>query len=235
MIPGDAPRDPLAPHTLTAGELQQILIAEQRGGVFLVWRDRDGTLRIRCFDEDDRQRAWTIGRRPGMDLVIDDPQVSGLHARLQRDAGEWTVTDAGLSTNGTFVNGDRVMARRLADTDRIRVGQTIVAFNGRPPDIPGTALDESRPHIEQPTAAQRLVLVALCRPLLEDERARQPATNKQIADELHLSIGNVKMHLRNLCDNFGLADLAQNTKRVRLAADAVEFGIVGPSDIPADP
>jgi len=229
--------DPLARRTLSVQELQQVLAAERRDGVFFAWRDHDGTFQVRCLDDDDdgAQRVWTIGRRPGMDLVVDDPKVSGLHARLQRDAGEWTVTDPG-SKNGIFVNDERVVTRRLADSDRIRVGDTIVAFNGKPPPIPPTARDASAPPIryEPPTPSQRRVLVALCRPLLEEERARQPATNRQIAGELDLTVGAVKAHLRHLCDGFGLAHLGQNDKRVRLAADAVEFGVVGPRDLSAD-
>jgi len=228
-----APRDPLATHSLKPGEMQQLIAAQQRDTVFFAWRDSDGTFRIRSFDDED-ERSWTIGRRLGMDVVIDDPQVSGLHARLQRDAGEWTVMDAGLSRNGTYVNEQRVVVRRLADGDRIRVGQTLVAFSGKPPDIPPTALDEARPRIERLTPPQRRVLIALCRPLLDDSRVRQPATNYEIAAELHVSVGNVKMHLRTLFERFGLSDVRQNEKRVRLAADAVASGTVALRDISAD-
>ena len=232
MTPSQPPRDPLAPHSLAPGELQQLIAAQQRDGVFLAWRDRPGIFRIKSFEDDDA-RSWTIGRRTEMDVVIDDPQVSGLHARLQRDGAEWTVTDAG-STTGTFVNDQRVAARRLADSDRIRLGRTIVAFNGRLPAIEPTAPDDATPRIENLTTHQHRVLAALCRPLLEDARDRQPATNKQIADELHLSVGAVKRHLRNISEKFGVADLGQNEKRVRLAADAVASGIVRPQDTAKD-
>jgi hypothetical protein len=234
MTPGQAPRDPLAPHSLTQRELALLVAAERRGGVFLAWRGTDGVFRVSSFSGEE-DRSWTIGRRTGMDVPIVDPQVSGLHARLQRDAGEWSVTDAGLSTNGTFVNERRIMARRLADGDRIRVGRTILTFNGKPPDIAPTALDDATERIDGLTAAQHRVLVALCEPLLADARARQPATNKQIAAELHLTVGSVKMHLRSLFDAFGLAAVPQNEKRVRLAADAVYSGIVGPRHVSGGP
>ena len=62
------------------------------------------------------------------------------------------------------------------------------------------------------------MLVALCRPL-KDSAYAAPATNKDIADEVHLSVDAVKAHLRVLFERFGLDDLPQNQKRARLAAD----------------
>ena len=65
-----------------------------------------------------------------MDLSIPwDSEVSALHAELHHLGGEWTVVDDGLSTNGTYVNGQRIGGRRrLRDGDRIRVGRTILAY-----------------------------------------------------------------------------------------------------------
>ena len=52
-----------------------------------------------------------------------------MHAALERLGGEWTVVDDGLSRNGTYVNGERVTARRrLHDGDVVRVGGTAIAF-----------------------------------------------------------------------------------------------------------
>ena len=73
--------------------------------------------------------------------------------------------------------------------------------------------------------SQRKVLVALCRPL-KDSAYAAPATNKAIADEIHLSVDAVKAHLRVLFERFGLDDLPQNQKRARLAAVALVNGVV---------
>ena len=66
-----------------------------------------------------------IGKGSDNDLVIDgDPAVSKVHALLERGRPAWCISDLG-STNGTFVNDDRVAAKRaLADGDEIKIGRT---------------------------------------------------------------------------------------------------------------
>jgi len=65
----------------------------------------------------------TIGRGPGNSIVVHDPLVSVLHARLSRlGDGRWRVEDLG-STNGTFVNGARVRAQDVAVGDVVTVGK----------------------------------------------------------------------------------------------------------------
>ena len=67
-----------------------------------------------------------IGARAPANIVIDRPDVSARHARLESDrdpGGSWEVilTDCD-STNGTFVNGEQIQRRRLEHGDRIRFG-----------------------------------------------------------------------------------------------------------------
>lgn len=71
----------------------------------------------------------TVGRGAEADLRLQDPEVSRLHAVLERIAGTWTVWDEGMSRNGTFVNDERVLGRRrLHDGDRVRMGRSIMRF-----------------------------------------------------------------------------------------------------------
>jgi pSer/pThr/pTyr-binding forkhead associated (FHA) protein len=63
----------------------------------------------------------TIGRAPRADFVIDAALVSRLHCRLAAGAGEIEAVDL-ESTNGTYVNGQRVARGTLKDGDRLRVG-----------------------------------------------------------------------------------------------------------------
>ena len=51
----------------------------------------------------------TVGRAQDSDIVLQEQGISRLHARLQRGAQGWTITDLG-STNGTFVNDYRITA-----------------------------------------------------------------------------------------------------------------------------
>lgn len=62
-----------------------------------------------------------VGRRPPSDLLIDELDVSGEHAALSAAEGRWTVEDLG-STNGTFVNGARVLKVVLRDGDLVQFG-----------------------------------------------------------------------------------------------------------------
>ena len=57
-----------------------------------------------------------------------------------------------------------------------------------------------------------------------------PATNRQIADEVFLSVDAVNAHLRVLFDRSGLSDLPQNEKRARLAAMILASGALTPRD-----
>ena len=80
------------------------------------------------------------------------------------------------------------------------------------------------------TAAQRRVLVALCRPMLGSEHG-YPATNKAIAAELTLSVDAVKTHLRVLFGKFELNELAQNQKRATLAQCVFQLGLISQRDL----
>jgi diguanylate cyclase (GGDEF)-like protein len=68
-----------------------------------------------------------LGRDEELVARIDDRGMSRRHARIHRVLAEWAIEDLG-STNGTFVNGKRVgnMPVRLADGDRIQLGETTV-------------------------------------------------------------------------------------------------------------
>jgi pSer/pThr/pTyr-binding forkhead associated (FHA) protein len=65
----------------------------------------------------------TVGRAPRADFVVDAAMVSRVHCRLVASAdGDLAVEDL-RSTNGTFVNDERVKRARLVPGDRLRIGR----------------------------------------------------------------------------------------------------------------
>ena len=66
-----------------------------------------------------------IGRSSDLDMVLVEDMVSRRHARITSFHGEIGIEDFG-STNGTFVNGERVTKVRLKEGDRILVGTNII-------------------------------------------------------------------------------------------------------------
>jgi pSer/pThr/pTyr-binding forkhead associated (FHA) protein len=205
-----------------------VLIDAGRGPhPFVFFRDGAGAPRLVKLDRD---RA-VLGRAPGSDIEIAwDPRVSAVHARLERHGPRWVIEDDGLSRNGTFLNGKRIKGQRaLGDGDVVQVGDTLLGFGDPGPRVPATVTVPKlkSPHI---SAAQRRVLVALCRPLVADG-AGVPATNEQITRELVLSLPTVKGHLRVLFARFGLDGAPQNQKRLLLAERAVASGIVSAVDL----
>jgi len=68
-----------------------------------------------------------IGRSETTHLQVNQESVSRQHAKLQTTEGSTTISDLG-STNGTFVNNDRVDRAELRDGDLVRIGQTIFKY-----------------------------------------------------------------------------------------------------------
>lgn len=184
----------------------------------------------------------SIGRGPGIDLRLDaDETVSQLHAELERLGRHWVVSDDGLSRHGSFLNGERLSGRcRLRDGDELRVGMTTLTFRQPPPMHSGsiaapTAAPPEQKQAPQLTERQREVLIALARPFAREGGYSVPATNRQIAEEAHLSVDAVKRHLRILFERFGIAALPQNEKRVRLVELALQAGLISMRDLTAPP
>lgn len=220
----------LSPRAASGAELKHELDATRAGVAFLIYRHIDGRRRIMPLIVE-RDRV-TIGRRPDNDLPISwDPNVSRLHVQLERIGTEWTLSDEGLSRNGSYVNGIRVTGRRrLRDGDAIRVGSTMLIYRGATGQTDPTLVELGAAPPPNLSAIQRRVLLALARPCQDPTSLNTPASNQQIARELSYSTDSVKSHLKVLFHKFGLNDLPQNQKRLKLVEQAFRTGTISPRD-----
>jgi FHA domain len=210
-------------------ELKEVIAAERTGHPFVVWRTDEGEQRLLLLDQD----HWrvTIGRDPAAGVPLAwDAEVSRTHALLEQVGRGWTLIDDGLSRNGSFVNGERVIGRRrLRDKDRLVFGATPVTYRETSGTITQTASAIDAPAAIPLTPMQRKVLIALCRPV-HDSASAIPATNRQIAEDVFLTVDAVKAHLRVLFERYGLSQLPQNEKRTRLVAAVLDAGVLAPRD-----
>jgi hypothetical protein len=173
---------------------------------------------------------YTVGRNKDINLVIDgDDSISALHAELQRKGPAWCIEDLG-STNGTFVNEDRIMSKRvLHDGDVIRLGRTTLTLRdgGTRPDGTTKRTKAERPEI---TKTERLVLIELCRPLMSGKTFTPPAPVEAIARALFVGTAAVRAHLVHLYDKFGIRAEEGVSRRVLLANAVIESGVVTMKD-----
>ena len=223
----------LGRHAASPAELQEQLVAARGGSPFLLYRDGEGEQQIVRLEG---LRAVTVGRDEQADVALGwDSLVSRLHAEFECVSGQWTVVDDGLSTNGSFVNGERVTGRRrLRDGDALRFGRTHLLF--RAPALGSsstTTFGDDLPSAATLSPAQRRVLVALCRPFKEGSSFATPATNSQIAEELVLSVDAIKTHMRSLFHIFDVDEVPQNQKRVQLVERALNTGVITVRDLGA--
>lgn len=74
----------------------------------------------------DRERVL-VGRGPGVQLEIDDPEVSRQHASLEFQGDGFRVRDLN-STNGVLLRGTPIQVADLTPGDRFRVGDHVIQY-----------------------------------------------------------------------------------------------------------
>ena len=219
----------LDPHGLSPADVRARLEASRTAQPLLILRDDRRRQRIVQLDP---ARRFTIGRDPDVDVALCwDPRVSRVHALLDCIGGAWTVSDDGLSRNGTFCNRERVRGRRrLADGDTLHLGHTTIVFRD-PAAARAQTISTGAVGSASLSATQHQVLIALSRPYLTGGSSfALPATNQEIAAEIGLGVDAVKAHLRVLFQKFGIQHLPQNQKRGRLVELAIKGGAVSERD-----
>ncbi|MDX3571375.1 FHA domain-containing protein [Streptomyces sp. ID05-47C] len=101
----------------------------------------------------DPSRSYTLGRDPQGDVVLDDARVSWRHATVSFNGRGWTLEDHG-STNGTFVQGQRVHQVDIGPGSAVHLGN---ATDGPRLNLSGAqaaVAQQQQPQAQQPYAAQ---------------------------------------------------------------------------------
>ena len=94
-----------------------------------------------------------IGRSSDLEMVLIEDMVSRHHAKITTTDNDIFIEDLG-STNGTFVNGEKITSCKLKEGDRILIGTSIIKlvfeeFDGAvPPPAPMGVSSLGKPHIE---------------------------------------------------------------------------------------
>jgi pSer/pThr/pTyr-binding forkhead associated (FHA) protein len=206
------------------------LEAEQAGRPFLLYKDADDAEQLLLFASG--SSVAVVGRDLQSDLPLNwDEQVSRLHARFELAADYWEIVDD-HSSNGTFLNEERVNGRRrLKDGDTLRFGVTTVIFRSPQPAIPDTAAGRQAPVDVLLSTTQRRVLVALFRLHAEGERLASLEGDQQLADDLFMSVGAFKTHVSVLCAKLDIEQLPQAERRTCLVERALDAGLIVERDL----
>ena len=173
-----------------------------------------------------RNEVTTVGRGLGVDVRLDDPSVSRLHAEIVRRGPYYYAADLGLSRNGTRVNGRPIARRVLDDGDVITFGTARCRIEGLPQEEFAVETELRRSATPELTRRELDVLISLCRPALSDDAFVTPATAREIASDLVVTEAAVKQHLLRLYVKFRIPE--GTNRRTRLANEVITLGLVRP-------
>jgi hypothetical protein len=173
-----------------------------------------------------RDEITTIGRGLRVDVRLEDPSVSVLHAEIVRRGPYFYVADLGLSRNGTRVNGRPIARRVLDDGDVLTFGSARCRIEGLPAQEAAAEAELRRSAAPELTRRELDVLISLCRPALSEDAFITPATPRQIAGDLVVTEAAVKQHLLRLYAKFRVPE--GTNRRARLANEVIALGLVRP-------
>jgi FHA domain-containing protein len=173
-----------------------------------------------------RDQVTTIGRGLAVDVRLDDPSVSRLHAEIVRRGPYYYLADLGLSRNGTLVNGRPIARRVLEDGDVLTFGSARCRIEGIPSEEATAEVEQRRATAPEITKRELDVLIALCRPALSDDAFITPATAREIASDMVVTEAAVKQHLLRLYVKFRVPE--GTNRRARLANLVINLGLVRP-------
>jgi pSer/pThr/pTyr-binding forkhead associated (FHA) protein len=149
-------------------------------------------------------REIVIGRSSDLDMVLVEDMVSRKHAKIATSDAQLIIQDLG-STNGTFVNGEKIKKARLKEGDRVLIGTSILkVVSARPDQIDAAAAKRQLENIEKEKRAagansnSRSSMSGSLEEVPVPDLLQLFSTSKRTG-VLHIrsSLGYGKIHLRN--------------------------------------
>ncbi len=124
-----------------------------------------------------------MGRDVSNDIILGDAEISRQHTRLTRTPGGYVVEDLG-STNGTFVNGERLMAPRVLNPgDLVALGENVsLTFDAATPEAAATVastVDQPEGEPAEPAGAPAAPPPAAPAPAAPVAAAAEPPAEKK--------------------------------------------------------
>ncbi|MGD2126004.1 MAG: FHA domain-containing protein [Desulfobacteraceae bacterium] len=154
----------------------------------------------------------TIGRHEDNTIVIDNLAVSGYHARIDKAGTEFIVTDL-QSTNGTFVNDEKVVSHKLAHGDNIVIGKHVLLFVATEKGEPAAEVKEKKMSMDK----TMMLDTAKQRELLAKQKIPTPAPRPP-----------EKIGVISFIDRSGLGEIELTKKLTKIGkADTAEIRLSG--------
>ncbi len=157
------------------------------------------------------KESITLGRNEDNTVVIDNLAVSGYHARIDKAGSDFVLTDL-QSTNGTFVNNEKIVSHKLQHGDKIIVGKHILLFVM-------SAKGDAEPRDEKKLDMDKTMMLdtAKQRELLSKQKTA-PADAKAVE----------KVGVVSFIDGSGLGDIELSKKLTKIGkADTSEIKLSG--------
>jgi len=126
------------------------------------------------------QEETIVGRDLANDIAISDPEVSRRHARFMRKDENFLIEDLG-STNGTFLNGERISSpQQLRSGDVITLGENVVMVFEKSSYDPDATVVSSQAVQPEPTAyRQQAPMPQAYQPPAEPDAYKRPEHPEQ--------------------------------------------------------
>lgn len=138
----------------------------------------------------DPEEVYAVGRARDSDIVVKDQRASRRHCIIQRsEDGRWTLAD-NQSSNGTYLNRQRIDAQTLHDGDTIQVGQATLEFQcpdeASAPSEPEPAAPQPQepPEAPEPPAQQAPTQPEAEAPAQASDAAQAEESDEDLNEEL---------------------------------------------------